>query len=141
MGCIVLLVCKMYFPVQQDILLLLWSILNLRNKEEILASLFTPKPHIFCAWITDRRSCTLHIWIYGLKITEIFKLSWKEWYVHLWKTFLSLLSKQILKITADGNSAIFQSSMIPRVGEFLILFRSDPFLHCCHQANLSPSCT
>lgn len=33
----------------------------------------------------------------------------------------SHLSRQILKITADGNSAIFQSSVIPRVGEFLIL--------------------
>lgn len=49
----------------------------------------------------------------------------------------SHLSKQILKITVDGISAIFQSSMISRVGEFLILSSSDPSLHCCHQVNLS----
>jgi len=51
------------------------------------------------------------------------------------------LSKQVFKITSDGSSAIFPSSMIPRVGEFLMLSSSDPFLHCCHQASLSPSCT
>lgn len=53
----------------------------------------------------------------------------------------SLLSKQILKIAADGGSALLQSSMIPGAGEFLILASWDAFLHCCYQASLSPSRT
>ena len=84
-----LLACKIYFPVQQGILLQL----NLRNKVKILVSLSTQKTHISYGqyvWTTDR-SCTLYIWIHGLKITEVFKLSWKEQYVQLWKTLLMVI--------------------------------------------------